>query len=63
MGEVGDVLLGRIPGRISHDDVTLFESLGIASEDLASAHHIYEQSKATGIGAELELSGVGNEPA
>jgi ornithine cyclodeaminase len=54
-GELGDVLLGRIVGRRSHDDFTLFESLGIAVEDLAAAHHVYRQALATGSGVSVPL--------
>lgn len=56
LGEVGDVLLGRIPGRISSDDITVYESLGIAIEDLASAHAIHRRALATGAGVWLDWS-------
>jgi ornithine cyclodeaminase/alanine dehydrogenase-like protein (mu-crystallin family) len=49
-GELGDVLLGRVAGRRTADEVTLFESLGIAVEDLAAAHHIYARALETGAG-------------
>ena len=54
-GELGDVLLGRIAGRRSGDEVTLFKSLGIAIEDLAAAHHVYTQALATGGGVSVPL--------
>jgi ornithine cyclodeaminase len=57
LGEVGEVLLGRIPGRISRDDVTVYESLGVALEDLAAAHFILRRAKETGAGTWLEWSG------
>jgi ornithine cyclodeaminase/alanine dehydrogenase-like protein (mu-crystallin family) len=43
MGEIGDVLLGQIGGRASAKEITLFKSLGLAAEDVASAHHIYQK--------------------
>ncbi|MDR2749694.1 MAG: hypothetical protein LBC41_03440 [Clostridiales bacterium] len=43
LGELGDVLLGRIAGRTLDTDITVFESLGLAVEDLASAEFIYER--------------------
>jgi ornithine cyclodeaminase len=49
-GELGEILLGRVAGRRSADDITLFESLGIAVEDLAAAHHIYSRALETGAG-------------
>jgi ornithine cyclodeaminase len=54
-GELGDVLLGRLPGRRSDDEVTLFKSLGIAIEDLAAAHYIYSRALATGSGVSVPL--------
>jgi ornithine cyclodeaminase len=53
IGELGDLLLERFTGRRSPDEVTLFKSLGIAIEDLAAAHYIYEQALATGIGVSV----------
>jgi len=57
LGELGDVFLGKVPGRVSHDDVTIFESLGIAIEDLASAHFIQRRAVETGAGTWLEWGG------
>jgi alanine dehydrogenase len=45
VGEIGELLEGRIPGRRSAADVTLFKSLGLAIEDVASAHHIYHRAR------------------
>jgi ornithine cyclodeaminase/alanine dehydrogenase-like protein (mu-crystallin family) len=56
-GELGEVLLGRIPGRESPEDVTLFESLGLAVEDLAAAHAVYLRATAEGAGHSVALGG------
>jgi ornithine cyclodeaminase/alanine dehydrogenase-like protein (mu-crystallin family) len=56
-GELGSLLLGRITGRRTADEVTLFESLGIAIEDLAAAEHVYRRALATGAGIETEFGG------
>lgn len=40
-GELGEVVAGTVPGRNSADDVTLFKSLGMAVEDVASAVLVY----------------------
>lgn len=37
LAELGDVLTGKKSGRVSGDDITIFESLGLAREDLACA--------------------------
>jgi len=57
VGEVGEALLGLVPGRRSKEEITLFKSLGIAVEDLAAAHHIYQAALARGQGAAIELGG------
>jgi ornithine cyclodeaminase len=57
-GEIGEVLTGKVPGRTSPDEVTLFKSLGIAIEDLASAHRIYEICKERELGVWLEIGGL-----
>jgi ornithine cyclodeaminase len=36
-GEIGDVILGRVPGRETDADITIYKSLGIAAQDLAAA--------------------------
>lgn len=57
LGELGEVLIGRVPGRTSAGDITLYESLGIALEDLASAHFIHQRAKATAACTWLEWGG------
>ena len=58
VGEIGEVLTGRAPGRTSPDQITLFKSLGIAIEDLASAHRVYEVCKERGLGTWVEIGGA-----
>jgi len=53
--ELGDVLEGKIRGRRSNDEITLFKSLGIAVEDLAAGKHIYAKALAAGKGTTLNL--------
>lgn len=57
VGEIGEILAGRLQGRRSPDEVTLFKSLGLAVEDVASARHIYEKAKASGTGRFLDFGG------
>jgi ornithine cyclodeaminase len=54
--ELGEVLLGR-RGRTSAEEVTVFKSLGLAVEDVASAHYIHEAAQRTGAGTWVELGG------
>ncbi len=51
--ELSDVVAGRVPGRVSQEGVTLFESMGIALEDIAAAELVYRKAKEQGIGVEL----------
>ena len=58
LGELGDVLAGTVKGRVSRDDVTLFKSLGLAVEDVASLRHIQTKALATGAGTRVALGGL-----
>lgn len=60
--ELGEVLLGRTPGRTSPQEITLFRSLGLAVEDAAAARYVYEQAVARGIGTTVGL-GDGDQTA
>ena len=51
--ELQDVVAGRIPGRLTQEGVTLFESMGVALEDIAAADLVYRKAKEQGIGQEL----------
>ena len=51
--ELGQVVTGRSPGRATDDDITLFESQGIALEDVAAAAHIFRRAQEEGIGVPL----------
>jgi ornithine cyclodeaminase/alanine dehydrogenase-like protein (mu-crystallin family) len=55
VGELGDVITGRLRGRKSDEEITLFKSLGLAVEDLASAAWLYERATALGAGSWVEL--------
>jgi alanine dehydrogenase len=55
--ELGEVLIGRAPGRRSADEITVFKSLGLAVEDVASARHIHARAVAAGAGTWVELGG------
>ena len=53
--ELGDVVAGNVSARTSDDDITLFESQGLAIEDVAAAKVVYERGLAEGVGRELTL--------
>ena len=53
-GEIGELLLGG-KGRSSVDEITLFKSLGLAIEDLASAQLLYDKAAREGVGTRVEF--------
>jgi ornithine cyclodeaminase len=57
VAEIGDVLAGSAAGRLSRDEVTLFESLGLAVEDVAAAEVVLRNAERTGAGTRLDLGG------
>ncbi len=55
LGEIGEVANGSKSGRHSPSDVTLYKSLGIAPQDLASAHYVLEKARAAGVGQVIDF--------
>ena len=53
--EMGEVLLGKRPGRGSDDEITVYKSMGHAVEDLAASGLVYREAKARGAGSSVEL--------
>jgi alanine dehydrogenase len=53
--ELGEVVNGTAAGRRGQHRVTIFKSLGLAVEDVAAAHLVYERSLQKGVGRELTL--------
>jgi len=53
--ELGELLAAAAPGRVTADEITIFESLGLAVEDLAAARCAYEKAADTGAGAWIEF--------
>ncbi len=51
--ELGEIIVGRVPGRTSPTQITLFESHGMAIQDLALAAQVLRQAKQQGLGSEL----------
>lgn len=53
--ELGEVIAGTRPGRTSREQVTLFESQGMAMQDLIIASDIVRLARARGLGEEIAL--------
>ena len=53
MVELGDVIIGRHPGRTSAEQITIFESQGMAIQDIAVAVRLEAMAREQGLGVEL----------
>ena len=51
--ELRQVVSGQVAGRPSPEGVTLFESMGVALEDIAAAELVYRKARLAGVGVEL----------
>jgi len=55
VGEIGDVVLGRVEGRTSRDEITFFKSVGNAVQDVAVAARVLSVADADGRGLVVEM--------
>lgn len=55
LGELGDVRVGKVPGRTSAEDVTVFDSAGTALLDIACAKIALDAAARRGLGTVAEL--------
>ena len=53
-GNIGDVTAGRITGRESDDEIIVYETVGVASQDLCAAKVIYDKAVELGAGTRWE---------
>jgi len=53
-GELGSVLEGTMPGRVSDSDITVFKSVGFAALDVVAAREIVVRAKAAGVGRRID---------
>jgi alanine dehydrogenase len=56
-GEIGKVIAGELEGRQSADQVTVFDSTGIALQDSATVPLEYERAREAGVGVEKKMIG------
>jgi ornithine cyclodeaminase len=54
-GELGEVVLGRIPGRQSEEEITYFKSVGIAVQDALAAQVALNNARKLNIGQEVDF--------
>jgi ornithine cyclodeaminase/alanine dehydrogenase-like protein (mu-crystallin family) len=53
--DLGEIVLRQKPARVNEDEITLFESVGFALEDLVTARLAFHRAKERGIGLEFAL--------
>jgi alanine dehydrogenase len=54
-GTLGEVVAGKIPGRQSPEEITVFDSTGLIIQDLALAYAVYLRAKERGLGEEKDF--------
>jgi len=55
LAELGEVLIGKHPGRTSTNEITVFKSLGLAMEDLAAAEYCYQKALEQNGGTQVSI--------
>ena len=53
--ELGEVIAGRVPGRTAKEDITLFESQGMAVQDIYVGARVLALARERGIGIDLPI--------
>lgn len=54
-GELGEIVAGIKPGRTSDREITVFDSTGLAIQDVIVAWHVYKEAEKRGIGRIISL--------
>jgi alanine dehydrogenase len=54
-GKLGDVIIGKNPGRISDDEITIFDSTGLAVQDITTAWKVYKKAKTLKLGHKINF--------
>ena len=57
-GELGEIVAGRKPGRSSPDEIIIFDSTGMALQDVIVAAAVYEKATRSGLGQLIDFGGV-----
>jgi alanine dehydrogenase len=61
--EFAEIVSGKTPGRTKDDQITLFKSNGIATEDIVTAGRLYEIANQRGMGRQIGLWEKTSRPA
>ena len=53
-GELGELIIGRVPGRTDESQITVCDLTGVGVQDAAIASLVLEKARAMGLGSPLE---------
>ncbi|MEM2028452.1 MAG: alanine dehydrogenase [Candidatus Bathyarchaeia archaeon] len=53
--EIGEIVAGLKPGRISESEITVFVSTGLAIQDAVTANMVYKRASERGVGKRIKL--------
>jgi len=53
--QIGEVVVGKVPGRVGDEEITVFDSTGLAIQDISTASKIYAKALDEGRGKSLEF--------
>ena len=53
--EIGEILLGKKVGRETEEEITLFDSTGLAVQDIAAANVVYQLAQQKDMGQRVKL--------
>lgn len=57
VAELGEIAAGRVAGRTSEREITVYKGLGLAVEDLVAADLAYQRARRLGKGIQIDLGG------
>lgn len=55
VGKIGDVIIGSVPGRTDSEEITVFDSTGLAVQDIATAWTVYKKAVKQDIGKKMNF--------
>ena len=55
IGKIGDVILGTVPGRTTEEEITVFDSTGLAVQDIVTAWNVYKKALKKGTGQKMNF--------
>jgi ornithine cyclodeaminase len=55
-GELGELIMGKVEGRRSKEEITVMKTVGFATLDIVAAAEIVKKATEAGAGTVIELS-------